>query len=122
MAPAGDVPGHHRAGADRRPGADPDAAEDRRAGADRGAALDHGPQQLPVGLALQLAVGVGRPRALVVDEDDPVADEDLVLDPTPSQMKVWLWILQAAPISAPRWISTKVPIRVPAPIRSRRGW
>ena len=35
----------------------------------------------------------------------------------PSQMKVWLWILQAAPITAPRWISTKVPIRLCEPIR-----
>ena len=33
-------------------------------------------------------------------------------------MKVWLWILQAAPIAAPRWISTKVPIRVRSPIRT----
>src|SRR5207342_1676817 len=79
----GDVPGHHRTGADRGPGPDPDAAEDRRPGADRGAALDHRRQQLPVGLALQLAVAVGRPRPLIVDERDPVADEDLVLDRDP---------------------------------------
>ena len=28
---------------------------------------------------------------------------------TPSQMNVWLWILQRAPTTAPRWISTNVP-------------
>jgi N utilization substance protein A len=36
---------------------------------------------------------------------------------TPSQMKVWLEILHAAPITAPRWISTKEPIRVLSPMR-----
>jgi hypothetical protein len=35
---------------------------------------------------------------------------------TPSQMNVWLWILQRAPIFAPRWTSTNVPIRVSSPI------
>ena len=35
---------------------------------------------------------------------------------TPSQMNVWLWILQRAPIEAPRWISTNVPIRDASPI------
>ena len=35
---------------------------------------------------------------------------------TPSQMKVWLWILQSAPILAPRWISTKVPMRERSPM------
>ena len=34
---------------------------------------------------------------------------------TPSQMNVWLEILQRAPITAPRWISTNVPIRESAP-------
>ena len=34
---------------------------------------------------------------------------------TPSQMKVWLEILQRRPMLAPRWISTKVPIREPSP-------
>ena len=41
---------------------------------------------------------------------------------TPSQMKVWLWILQAAPIAAPRWISTKVPIWSGPRSGIRRGW
>ena len=36
---------------------------------------------------------------------------------TPSQMNVWLEILQRAPIDAPRWISTKSPICAPSPIR-----
>ena len=36
---------------------------------------------------------------------------------TPSQTNVWLWILQCAPITAPRWISTNVPIRLWSPIR-----
>ena len=35
---------------------------------------------------------------------------------TPSQMKVWLEILQRAPTTAFFWISTKVPIRVSSPI------
>src|SRR5262245_53211343 len=35
---------------------------------------------------------------------------------TPSQMNVWLWILQRAPIFAPRCTSTKVPIRESSPI------
>ena len=35
---------------------------------------------------------------------------------TPSQMKVWLEILQFLPIFAPFWISTKVPILVWSPI------
>jgi hypothetical protein len=34
---------------------------------------------------------------------------------TPSQMNVWLWILQRAPTLTPRWISTNVPTRVPSP-------
>lgn len=36
---------------------------------------------------------------------------------TPSQMNVWLCTLQRAPMTAPRWISTKVPIRVSSPMR-----
>jgi hypothetical protein len=36
---------------------------------------------------------------------------------TPSQTNVWLWILQRAPIVAPRWTSTNVPIRLSSPIR-----
>src|SRR5947209_4971477 len=36
---------------------------------------------------------------------------------TPSQTKVWLEILQRAPTDAPRWISTKVPTRLPSPMR-----
>src|SRR5436309_2944789 len=35
---------------------------------------------------------------------------------TPSQMNEWLWILQSAPMTAPRWISTNVPTRVLSPI------
>src|SRR5205814_5558802 len=35
---------------------------------------------------------------------------------TPSQMNVWLWILQRRPMRAPRCTSTKVPIRVSSPI------
>src|SRR5919201_6834862 len=31
-------------------------------------------------------------------------------------MNVWLWILQRAPTTAPRWISTNGPMRVPSPI------
>ena len=35
---------------------------------------------------------------------------------TPSQMKVWLEILQFFPTFAPFWISTKVPILLWSPI------
>src|SRR4051812_38702650 len=35
---------------------------------------------------------------------------------TPSQMNEWLWILQRAPTVAPRWISTKGPMRLASPI------
>src|SRR5262249_51057544 len=35
---------------------------------------------------------------------------------TPSQMNVWLEILQLRPINAPRWISTNAPIFEPSPI------
>ena len=38
-------------------------------------------------------------------------------DPRRGSEKTWLWTLQSAPITAPRWISTKVPIRVRSPIR-----
>src|SRR5512132_3223867 len=31
-------------------------------------------------------------------------------------MKVWLWILQRAPMTAPFWISTKVPTEVSSPM------
>ncbi len=35
---------------------------------------------------------------------------------TPSQMKVWLLILQLRPMRAPAWISTKVPTLVLSPM------
>src|SRR5260370_15420860 len=35
---------------------------------------------------------------------------------TPEQMNEWLEILQFDPITAPRWISTKGPTRLPLPI------
>ena len=35
---------------------------------------------------------------------------------TPSHTNVWLWILQRAPITTPRWISTNGPTRVSSPI------
>jgi hypothetical protein len=35
---------------------------------------------------------------------------------TPSQMNVWLWILQLEPMAAPRCTSTNVPMRVSSPI------
>ena len=79
-------------------------------------ALDRGGEQLPVGLALQPPPGfVARGRLSLTNITPwPMKASSSIV--TPSQMKVWLWILQAAPITAPRWISTKVPIRLPAPI------
>ena len=41
-----------------------------------------------------------RPRVEVVDERHAVADEHVVFDVTPSQMNVWLEILQRLPILA----------------------
>ena len=65
------------------------------------------------------AAGVGRRHAAGVSlmNITPWPDEDLVADLDAVQMNVWLWILQRAPIAAPRWISTNGPIRVSSPIR-----
>ena len=75
-----DVAGDDRACPDDRALADPQAAEDDRARADRGAPLDDRRQELPVVVGLQGALVRRRARPLVVDEDDPVPDEDLVAD------------------------------------------
>jgi hypothetical protein len=58
-----------------------------------------------------------RARPLVVDEYHAVPYEHGVTDRYAVADEVWLWILQRAPTVAPRWISTKVPTRVPSPIR-----
>src|SRR5207247_7399318 len=60
-------------------GTNGEATEDDRAGSDGCAPLDASGNDCPVGVALQ-AAGGGRPRVAVVDEQDPMADEDLVLD------------------------------------------
>jgi len=55
-------------------------AENDGARSERGASLNDGGKELPILFRLQLPPLVRRPRMLVVDEDDSVADEDFVLD------------------------------------------
>src|SRR5262245_12041451 len=69
-----------RARSDQSAGADPDAAEDDDTGPERGAVFDDCREQLPVGVGLQAPVSGRGPWTLVVDEQHPVTDEDVVLD------------------------------------------
>src|SRR2546427_2577842 len=76
----GNVSRDHRAGSHESSRPDSNAAEDDDSGAERGASLYHGSQEVPIGVALGSAfVGSGAGE-LVVDEENPVPDEDLVLD------------------------------------------
>src|ERR671930_99584 len=80
------VPVHDRAGADERPGADGDAGDQDRAGADRRAVLDPDLAELPLVGAQRLALGVDRPRVVVVGDhcgwpdEDPLAEPSAVVD------------------------------------------
>ena len=60
--------------------ADCHAAHDDRPTADRGAATDAGGDDDPIRFSLWLATRRRRARVQVVDEHNPVADEDLVFD------------------------------------------
>ncbi len=101
----------------RAPCADPHPAEDDRPGADRGAALDDRPsssQSSSPAARRPSVVARGRLSFTNITPWPTKTSSSIV---TPSQMNVWLWILQRAPTTAPLWISTKVPIRVSSPMR-----
>ena len=115
--PRRDVPRDDGSRADERAGADANAAEHHRPGADRRPALDD-----------RAAAAPSRPAVCRAPEPDvargvlsftnitpwPTKTSSSIV--TPSQMNVWLWILQRAPMTAPRWISTNGPMRVSSPI------
>ena len=67
-------------------------------------------------LALQAAIGVGRPRKEVVGEHHAVADEDFVLERHAFADEGVRRDLAGAPIAAFFWISTNGPTRLPLPI------
>src|SRR5207245_1270858 len=75
-----DVRCHDGAGADERTLTDRDAAEDDSTRADRRATADDDRQQRPVRLRLQSALVRRGARPLIVDEHNPMPDEDVVLD------------------------------------------
>src|SRR6266850_2195840 len=79
----GHVVGDDAAGADESLLADGHVGEDGGAGADGRASLHQCRLDLPVLLGLQMTVAGGGARIGVVDEGDPVADEDVVLDDDP---------------------------------------
>ena len=74
------VPGDDSAGSNERAFADRDAGDDGGVAADRCCALHAGDFNLPVGLSLKAAVGIGRARMAVVGEHDAMTDEDFVFD------------------------------------------
>jgi hypothetical protein len=76
----GNVSGDHGAGSYESPRPDSNAAEDDHSGAEGGTALDHGSQEGPIGIALGSAFFGRCARKLVVDEENPMTDEDLVFD------------------------------------------
>src|SRR5215211_1881906 len=78
-----DVARDDGAGADERTLTDPSAAQDNRAGPERRTMLDNGTHEQPVVLGLQRAQLARRTRELIVDEQDAMADENLVLDRDP---------------------------------------
>ena len=116
ISPGLDVPRDDGAGADER--ARPDRTPPSTTAPEPidAPSLDDRLEQRPVVRSACSSPSVVVARGLVVDEHHAVPDEDVVADATPSQTNVWLWILQRAPIGAPRWISTNGPIRVSSPI------
>ena len=78
--------------------------------------LDMSRNAFPIGFGLQFAVAIGRPGIKIVDESDVWPTKTSSSSITPSQMKVWLEILQREPMRAPFWISTNVPIFTSSPI------
>ena len=76
----GDVPCDHGACSYESSRPDSNASEDDDSGAERGAPLHHRSQERPIGIGLGSAFLGGGARKPVVDEENPVTDEDLVLD------------------------------------------
>ena len=111
-----DIAGHDAAGADDGMLADHDARKNRRAGADRCSRAHQRGFDSPVGGALQLSVRVVARgyRSLMNMTPWPMKTRSSIV--TPSQMKVWLEILQRRPTVAFFWISTNAPIWVSSPI------
>ena len=90
-----DALGHHAAGAYDGPFPNGYVGENRRAGPDGGAFPDQRGLDLPVlPLFLQLTRRARRPGVGVVDETTPWPTKTSSSIVTPSQMKVWLEILQ----------------------------
>src|SRR5258708_4655794 len=67
-------------GSHKSPRPNSNATEDDDSGAERRAPFHHCSQQCPIIIALGSAFVGGGARGLVVDEENPVTDEDLVLD------------------------------------------
>src|ERR1700693_1860565 len=76
----GDILRDNRAGTDDRARSDHDAAHHDRAGSDRGTRFHAHRKKRPVVSPRKLAARIRSFRKLVVDEDDTVANEDLVPD------------------------------------------
>jgi hypothetical protein len=77
---AGNILGDHAARTHNGVLADAHVAKNGGAGADRRALLDHRRLNLPVGFRLQAAIRCRSPGKAVIDELDPVPDEDIVLN------------------------------------------
>ena len=75
--------GDYAASADNGVFADGDIAEDGGVGADGGPALDQGGDNGPVRFGLQVTRVRGGPGVFVIDEHNPVSDEDLIFNGHP---------------------------------------
>jgi hypothetical protein len=79
------------------------------------------PRQTRVGMTRQSASDWSRPSFVARGSGSlmnitPCPTKTSSSTVTPSQMKVWLWILHRAPMVTFFWISTNVPMRVSSPI------
>ena len=82
--------------------ADANPSEHHRTRADRRPALDDRLEALPVRLALKSPSVVVARGYLSLTNMTPCPTKTSSSIVTPSQMNEWLWILQFAPITAPR--------------------
>src|SRR5207247_726684 len=80
----GNISRDDRAGSHESSRPDSNAAENDDSRAERGTPFHHRSQKSPVGVALWSAIFTRRARKPVVDEKDPVTDEDLILDLNPA--------------------------------------
>jgi hypothetical protein len=71
---------HHRPRADKGAYSNSDTAQDDGAGTYRRFVVDDRPLELPVFLGLQQPSAAGRARPSIIDEHDPVSNEDAVTD------------------------------------------